>query len=1763
MRLKYLATILEQQDGAAKVPAIVWSPNGKKLAVANADRVILLFDETGKRRDKFATKPIDPRHGKKSYQVRALAFSPDSTRIAVGQTDNIVYVYRVGKLWDEKKVICNKFVQSAAVITLLWPNEERLIIGLMDGKVRAASCRSNKCSTLYRTNVSVISLAHPPNGGSFISGHSDGSIILYSMDQRTQTKILTHTCAPYALAYTGNSIIMGGCDQRVVSYAESGQVLQQFDYHNGSDHEKEFTVAARDSFGQSVIFGSFDRVRLYTWNSRRGALDEGKPLEIRYLYTISALAWSPDGSTIALGTLCGAVITVDCCLKRSMLKGRFQTKYVSPSQVLIKDTTGEQRVTIHSSSGLLINEIKIMGHDRFVVAYTTSTLIVADMITGYCSEIEWKSAGNERFCFDNENVCMIINAGEVNLVEYGNNKIIGWIRTELLSPHLISVRLTKRKIKNGDTIKCVAYLLDLNTISVVDLITQRQIAQFSHSVYIDWIELSEMATKLLFRDKRSRLLLADLKTDKKTSLLDYCSYVQWVPNSDVIVAQSSDQLCVWYQAENPDEMIMVPIKGEIETVLRDESRTEVIVEEANAKVAYELDQTLIEFASAIDRLDFGRAIDFLERRGEYDTGILWRQLAEVALSQQQLLIAQRCFAALGDISRVQMLVETIQIANEEAKKTGDDGKNNYKVQARLALMNKDFREVERIYLEQNALDELIEMYQQIGKWEEAFELARAQNHADLEALKTRYYRYLFDTGQDGKAAQISELDGDLLTAIDLYLKASLVVQAARILLQNPKLLAKDDLVQKVAAALIRSDLLEKFFFFWAGELFEAMKDFDQALANYRKGKGYAKAIQLARIHFPEKVIQLEEEWGDSLVAEASYDAAINHFLESGQTTKALEASIKAKQWGKAAQIVDVLEDNELAKRYYGKIADHHASIGDLERAEMLYIEAKMHREAIEMYNRATRWADSYRLAMEFMGEESEQMYNELAETMEDSGRLKDAEELYVAIGKVNKAIAMYKKTGRTDDVIRLMEKYDIDDVKETHLQIAADLAEKGDLRGAEEHYLLADDWKSAVNMYRNVELWNDAHRIARQEGGDTAQKQIAYLWAKSLNADAAVKLLQKFQLLNESIDYACENGAFDFAFDLCRLEAKDRLSSVHFKLAQQLEEEGEFEKAEMHYIESGKPREAILMYIHDQDWKNAERIAKEHNPEALSDVYMRQARTAIDQKDFTCAESCLLRANRPEVILRYYKESGMWQDAIRIAKDYMPAELQQLEEEFDEVQLKSGAKGISSFIAQGRDWETEGEYTRAIQCYLKIKDFATADTETIVQALKRAGELAIKFLSDDETSTVVDEVAENFIHLKKFIEAAELFLASNQPNNAVKAFLLGGQWAKAKKIALESVPDMVDFVDERYRESLKEEGRLGELMDIDVVSAIDAMLERGQWEKALEIAHQQKHQPLLNKYVALYATELIKESKYVEATAIFEKYGASANPSNFNIYQRLVEEVINARDMNNPNVYRRWSVLRNVLLMVHDSMHAKEEMKEMDIFQLFDRYLEIAHYGALRSAILEWEGAEIELIAAQITISFIRYSDIMQADKAFYEAGMACRKKGIKKERLAFTLLNYYLDLCDAIEDQDPSVVDGSIFEGTDVPQEVTLPAMKYTTDDEHEEVKEWVLAISVERSMERCLPYDTDGNFEVSLNDANGTFHQPCIISANSHDHIFVEGYPVRRNIKEFGSSGKVADRDTWSRFIMAQKTKSTENIGDVLQFIAKWTHTPTSLSL
>jgi intraflagellar transport protein 172 len=45
----------------AKIAAIAWAPNNLKLAICTSDRIIHLFDETGEKKDKFSTKPLEPK----------------------------------------------------------------------------------------------------------------------------------------------------------------------------------------------------------------------------------------------------------------------------------------------------------------------------------------------------------------------------------------------------------------------------------------------------------------------------------------------------------------------------------------------------------------------------------------------------------------------------------------------------------------------------------------------------------------------------------------------------------------------------------------------------------------------------------------------------------------------------------------------------------------------------------------------------------------------------------------------------------------------------------------------------------------------------------------------------------------------------------------------------------------------------------------------------------------------------------------------------------------------------------------------------------------------------------------------------------------------------------------------------------------------------------------------------------------------------------------------------------------------------------------------------------------------------------------------------------------------------------------------------------------------------------------------------------------------------------------------------------------------
>jgi intraflagellar transport protein 172 len=80
--------------------------------------------------------------------------------------------------------------------------------------------------------------------------------------------------------------------------------------------------------------------------------------------------------------------------------------------------------------------------------------------------------------------------------------------------------------KSTEDVKRIAFLVDLQTIHLLDLTTGHIIGQINHDCKIDWLELSGKANKLLFRDKRHQLYLYDVATQSKVTLLAFCSYVQ-------------------------------------------------------------------------------------------------------------------------------------------------------------------------------------------------------------------------------------------------------------------------------------------------------------------------------------------------------------------------------------------------------------------------------------------------------------------------------------------------------------------------------------------------------------------------------------------------------------------------------------------------------------------------------------------------------------------------------------------------------------------------------------------------------------------------------------------------------------------------------------------------------------------------------------------------------------------------------------------------------------------------------------------------------------------------------------------------------------------------------------------------------------------------------------------------------------------------------------------------------------------------------------
>ncbi|EER04460.1 conserved hypothetical protein [Perkinsus marinus ATCC 50983] len=238
MQVEHSGTLIPGKNWFGKVTALSWSPQADRMALVGMDGKVHLLNELGEVKDTFPTKPHDKENMR--YMVTCMSFSPDGTRVAVGQSDSIVYVYKIGINWGDKKSICNKWPQPSSVTCIAWPSSQstQLVVGLADGHLRLANCRNQKCSNIYHDQAPVVSLCQSLDGYSVAAAHVDGSLFRYTFEsegtgvpQISQLVKPSGICSVTAVSWGLCSLVMIGTDHSLRFLdSDDGREIGTFDY---------------------------------------------------------------------------------------------------------------------------------------------------------------------------------------------------------------------------------------------------------------------------------------------------------------------------------------------------------------------------------------------------------------------------------------------------------------------------------------------------------------------------------------------------------------------------------------------------------------------------------------------------------------------------------------------------------------------------------------------------------------------------------------------------------------------------------------------------------------------------------------------------------------------------------------------------------------------------------------------------------------------------------------------------------------------------------------------------------------------------------------------------------------------------------------------------------------------------------------------------------------------------------------------------------------------------------------------------------------------------------------------------------------------------------------------------------------------------------------------------------------------------------------------------------------------------------------------
>jgi predicted NACHT family NTPase len=303
--------------------------------------------------------------------VNSLAYSPDGTHLAIGDSKGILQVWDVAT----GQVVLFWLGHSASINSVVYsPDGHQVASGSDDQTVKLWNAASGECLRTLSGHENVVrSVVYSPDGHQVASGSDDKTVKLWNAASGEYLRTLSgheHWVNSVVYSPDGHQVASGSDDKMVKLWnAANGECLRTL-----SSHENVVNSVVYSPDGHQVASGSDDKM-VKLWNAASGEC----------LRTLSghesgvwSVVYSPDGHQVASGS-CDKTMKLwnaasgECLGTLSGHKNGVNSVVYSPSGHQVASGSADQTVKLwNAASGKYLRTL--LGHENWVnsVVYSPS-----------------------------------------------------------------------------------------------------------------------------------------------------------------------------------------------------------------------------------------------------------------------------------------------------------------------------------------------------------------------------------------------------------------------------------------------------------------------------------------------------------------------------------------------------------------------------------------------------------------------------------------------------------------------------------------------------------------------------------------------------------------------------------------------------------------------------------------------------------------------------------------------------------------------------------------------------------------------------------------------------------------------------------------------------------------------------------------------------------------------------------------------------------------------------------------------------------------------------------------------------------------------------------------------------------------------------------------------------------------------------------------------------------------------------------------------